>query len=67
VLQDGMLDLLRSGKLARPRPPPLAEPKPPQDFNDNIDFYRERIVLRPQEISNHPELIRRLGLIAMNG
>jgi succinyl-CoA:acetate CoA-transferase len=24
-------------------------------------------VLRPQEISNHPEVIRRLGLIAMNG
>jgi hypothetical protein len=37
-----------------------------QDFNANIDFYRERIVLRPQEISNHPELMRRLGLIAMN-
>ncbi|MGZ7144857.1 acetyl-CoA hydrolase/transferase C-terminal domain-containing protein, partial [Streptococcus pyogenes] len=33
----------------------------------NIDFYKERIVLRPQEISNHPELIRRMGLIAMNG
>ena len=29
--------------------------------------YRERIVLRPQEISNHPEVIRRLGVIAMNG
>jgi succinyl-CoA:acetate CoA-transferase len=29
--------------------------------------YRERIVLRPQEISNHPEIIRRLGVIAMNG
>ena len=26
----------------------------------------QRIVLRPQEISNHPELIRRLGIIAMN-
>ena len=24
-------------------------------------------MLRPQEISNHPELIRRMGLIAMNG
>ena len=29
--------------------------------------FRRRIVLRPQEISNHPELIRRLGCIAMNG
>ena len=25
------------------------------------------MILRPQEISNHPELIRRLGVIAMNG
>jgi succinyl-CoA:acetate CoA-transferase len=24
-------------------------------------------VLRPQEISNHPEVIRRLGCVAMNG
>ena len=37
------------------------------EFNDHVDFYRERILLRPQEISNHPELIRRLGCIAMNG
>jgi succinyl-CoA:acetate CoA-transferase len=29
--------------------------------------YRGRIVLRPQEMSNHPELIRRLGVLAMNG
>ena len=29
--------------------------------------YRERIVLRPQEISNNPGIIRRLGVIAMNG
>jgi succinyl-CoA:acetate CoA-transferase len=38
-----------------------------QDFNERIDYYKQRIVLRPQEISNHPELIRRMGLIAMNG
>ena len=25
------------------------------------------MILRPQEISNHPELVRRLGCIAMNG
>ena len=28
---------------------------------------RDRIVLRTQEISNHPEVIRRLGCIATNG
>jgi len=29
--------------------------------------FRGKMILRPQEISNHPELIRRLGCIAMNG
>jgi succinyl-CoA:acetate CoA-transferase len=38
-----------------------------REFLDNLDFYRERIILRPQEISNHPEVIRRLGVISMNG
>ena len=32
----------------------------------NLSKYRDRIVLRPQEISNHPEVIRRLGVIAIN-
>ncbi|MGE8280093.1 MAG: acetyl-CoA hydrolase/transferase C-terminal domain-containing protein, partial [Stenotrophomonas sp.] len=37
------------------------------EFKRNIKFYRERIIMRTQEISNHPELVRRLGCIGMNG
>jgi len=37
------------------------------DLHANIAEYHDRIVLRPQEISNHPEVIRRLGCLAMNG
>ena len=67
VLQDGMLDMLRSGKLSMASATALSfSPAALADFNANIDYYRERIVLRPQEVSNHPEVIRRLGLIAMN-
>jgi succinyl-CoA:acetate CoA-transferase len=67
VLQDGMLDMLRSGKLTMASATALSfSPKALADFNEHIDFYRDRIVLRPQEISNHPEVIRRLGVIAMN-
>ena len=67
VLQDGMLDMLRSGKLTMASATALSfSPTALADFNDNIAFYRERIVLRPQEVSNHPEVIRRLGVIAMN-
>ncbi|GKT13383.1 acetyl-CoA hydrolase/transferase family protein [Acidovorax sp. SUPP2522] len=68
VLQDGMLDMLRSGKLDSASATALSlSPAATEEFTRHIDFYRERIVLRPQEISNHPELIRRLGLISMNG
>lgn len=33
---------------------------------DNIDFFRDKILIRPAEISNSPEVIRRLGVISMN-
>ena len=35
-------------------------------FYRNMDVFRDKIVIRSQEISNHPEVIRRLGLVAMN-
>jgi succinyl-CoA:acetate CoA-transferase len=37
------------------------------DLIANLGAYREQIVLRPQEISNHPEVVRRLGCLAING
>ncbi len=35
-------------------------------ITQRLDFFVPRIVLRPQDVSNHPTLIRRLGVIAMN-
>jgi len=68
VLQDGMLKLLKSGKLSHASATALSlSPAAYEEFLGDIEFYRERILLRPQEISNHPEVIRRLGIIAMNG
>jgi acetyl-CoA hydrolase/succinyl-CoA:acetate CoA-transferase len=32
----------------------------------DIAAYKSRLILRPQEISNHPEVIRRLGIIGIN-
>jgi len=67
VLQDGMLDMLESGKLDTASTTSLAlSPAAMERFLANIEYYRQRIILRPQEISNHPELIRRMGLISMN-
>jgi succinyl-CoA:acetate CoA-transferase len=68
VIQDGMLGLLRSGTLSVASATAFSlGPAAVNEFNDNAGDYRDRIVLRPQEISNHPELIRRLGVLAMNG
>jgi succinate CoA transferase len=33
---------------------------------DNLPFFRTKILLRPQEITNHPEVLRRLGVISIN-
>ena len=69
VLQDGMLDMLRSGKLTSASATAISlSTEAMKDFNDNIEFYSKRIVLRSQEISNHPEVVRRLGVTTiMNG
>jgi len=68
VLQDGMLSLLKSGKLAFASATALSlSDGAMAEFKADLAHYHPRILLRPQEISNHPELIRRLGVIAMNG
>ncbi len=68
VVQDGMLDLLDSGKLRIASATAFSvSPEGQQRFNKNIDRYRKQIILRPQDVSNNPEVIRRLGCIAMNG
>src|SRR6201993_3496763 len=68
VIQDGMIRLLKSGKLATASATAFSlSPAMLDEVNADMASYRERIVLRPQEISNHPEIIRRLGVIAMNG
>ena len=67
VMQDGMLALILSGKMQAASATALSfSPEALQRFNDNIDMLHKKIVLRPQEITNSPELIRRLGVIGMN-
>lgn len=68
VIQDGMLDLIDSGKLRMASATAFSlSPDAADRLNTDMGRYRDRMILRPQEISNHPELIRRLGCIAMNG
>ncbi len=68
VIQDGMIRLLKSGKVTCASATAFSlSPEMLTEVNADMANYRNRIVLRPQEISNHPEIIRRLGVIAMNG
>jgi succinyl-CoA:acetate CoA-transferase len=68
VLQDGMLSLIRSGRMRVASATALSfSSEAATQFNREIDTLKDCIVLRSQEISNHPEVIRRLGVIAMNG
>ena len=68
VIQDGMIRLLKSGKLTAASATAFSlSPEMLTEVNADMASYREQIVLRPQEISNNPEIIRRLGVIAMNG
>jgi succinyl-CoA:acetate CoA-transferase len=67
VIQDAMFDLIDAGKLSAVSGTSLSpSPEGLQRFYKNIMKYRDKIILRPQEISNNPEIARRMGLIAMN-
>lgn len=67
VLQDAVFDLMDAGKVrfASCCSITLSEEKMKEVFS-NFEKYRNRLIMRPQEISNHPEIIRRLGLISIN-
>jgi succinyl-CoA:acetate CoA-transferase len=68
VIQDGMLDLLSAGKLRMASATAFSlSPEAAAKLNTEMVRFRDKMILRPQEISNHPELVRRLGCIAMNG
>ena len=55
VLQDGMLDLLRAGKMSRASATSISlSGSAYRDFEENIDFYRERIILRPRRSATTP-------------
>ncbi|TIC88738.1 acetyl-CoA hydrolase/transferase family protein [Nocardioides sp. GY 10113] len=68
VIQDGLLDLLDAGRLRSVSATSFGlSPDGQQRFLENLGSYKGKILLRSEEISNHPELIRRLGVIAING
>lgn len=67
VLQDSTFELFDSGKLKLASASSITVSEECHDkFISNFESYKDKIVLRPQNISNAAEVIRRLGVIAIN-
>lgn len=67
VIQDSVVGLMKEGrcKFASGCSLTIGADKL-QEILDDMEFFKDKIVLRPQEISNNPELARRMGLITIN-
>lgn len=67
VIQDAVLALLEEGKctFASTCSMTFSDETEKHLFAD-MKFFHDKILMRPAEISNNPEVIRRIGVIAMN-
>ncbi len=67
VIQDSVIDLMDAGRIAFASGTSLtlSEEKLKRVYND-LEAYKQKLVLRPQEISNNPEVARRIGVISIN-
>ncbi|MDD6154422.1 MAG: acetyl-CoA hydrolase/transferase C-terminal domain-containing protein [Eubacteriales bacterium] len=59
LLDKGVLDFISTSSVA------LCDDTRERFFKD-IDKYKDKIIIRPNEISNNPEVVRRLGVISLN-
>jgi len=67
VLQDAPVGLMKQGRVLSASACSLTVTNQCLlDIYNNIDFFKDKLVLRPSEISNCPEVIARLGVCALN-
>lgn len=67
VLQEEPMRLIKEGRVIAASTGALTlSPEHLKDLYDNINQYRGRILVRPSEISNCPEIIARLGVCSLN-
>src|SRR5262249_31362297 len=67
VFQSSAYDLMRRGRVLGASTCALTlQPLQAIELVEDLDFFAPRLVLRPQEISNNPAVVRQLGVIAMN-
>ncbi|OCW93526.1 acetyl-CoA hydrolase [Macellibacteroides sp. HH-ZS] len=67
VIQDAVISLMKEGRVKFASGCSLSVSNEViREIYANLDFFKDKILLRPQEISNNPEVARRLGLITIN-
>ena len=67
VVQDAVLELMKKGKCTFASTCSMTfSDKTEAELFANLDFFHDKILMRPAELSNNPEVIRRIGVIAMN-
>ncbi|MDD2438288.1 MAG: acetyl-CoA hydrolase/transferase family protein [Massilibacteroides sp.] len=67
VIQDAVISLMKSGRVKFASGCSLTVScEVMKEIYADLAFFKDKILLRPQEISNNPEVARRLGLIAIN-
>lgn len=67
VIQDSVITLMRRDRIRFASGSSLTiSPAVMQGLYRDLESFRGRLLLRPQEISNHPEVVRRLGIISVN-
>lgn len=67
VLQDSVVQLIQMERVKFASTCSLTvSPSALDMLYDNLEWFRPRILMRPQEITNHPEVVRRLGIISIN-
>jgi succinate CoA transferase len=67
VIQDSVIRLMKENRVKFASGCSLSLTTPVMDeVYGNLDFFKQKLLLRPQEISNSPEIARRLGLISIN-
>ncbi len=67
VIQDAVIGLIQEEKIRFASGCSLTVTTPViKQIYDKIEDFRSRLLLRPQEITNNPEIVRRLGIISIN-
>ncbi|MDR0558697.1 MAG: acetyl-CoA hydrolase/transferase family protein [Prevotellaceae bacterium] len=67
VIQDAVITLMKAGRVKFASGCSLTVSNPTiNEIYGNLTFFKDKLLLRPQELSNNPEIIRRLGLITIN-